>query len=130
LQGLPAAFSRANGFIGQLCAAGLSGEPHAGQEYRDHGASLSQSTSSTEKCKRLFELVSPEDTVAILINADPDAIASALALKDSSGAKVKKTFIYNINIIKRADNLALIRLLKIELQSIPSSRVRKSNGPS
>jgi nanoRNase/pAp phosphatase (c-di-AMP/oligoRNAs hydrolase) len=77
-----------------------------------------KSTSSTEKCKRLFELVSPEDTVAILINADPDAIASALALKRLFWRKVKKVFIYHINVIKRADNLALIRLLKIELQSI------------
>jgi nanoRNase/pAp phosphatase (c-di-AMP/oligoRNAs hydrolase) len=77
-----------------------------------------KSTSSTEKCKRLFELVSPEDTVGIIINADPDAIASALALKRLFWRKVKKAFIYHINIIKRADNLALIRLLKIELQSI------------
>jgi nanoRNase/pAp phosphatase (c-di-AMP/oligoRNAs hydrolase) len=77
-----------------------------------------KSTSSTEKCKRLFELVSPEDTVAIIINADPDAIASALALKRLFWRKVRKVFIYHINIIKRADNLALIRLLKIELQSL------------
>ena len=81
-----------------------------------------KSTSSTEKCKRLFELVSPEDTVAIVINADPDAIASALALKRLFWRKAKKVFIYHINIIKRADNLALIRLLKIELQSIRKLR--------
>lgn len=77
-----------------------------------------KSISSTEKCKRLFEIVSPEDTLAIIINADPDAIASALALKRLFWRKAKKILIYHINIIKRADNLALIRLLKIELQNI------------
>ncbi len=39
-----------------------------------------KSTSSTEKCKRLLEVVSPEDRLCILIDADPDAMASALAL--------------------------------------------------
>jgi nanoRNase/pAp phosphatase (c-di-AMP/oligoRNAs hydrolase) len=77
-----------------------------------------KSASSTEKCKRLLELVSPEDTVAIIINADPDAIASALALKRLFWRKVKKVLTYHINLIKRADNLSLIKLLKIELQSI------------
>src|SRR4030042_10557 len=81
-----------------------------------------KSTSSTEKCKRLFELVSPEDTVAIIINADPDAIASALALKRLFWRRVKKVLTYHINIIKRADNLAMIKLLKIELQSIRQLR--------
>ena len=83
-----------------------------------------KSTSSTEKCKRLWELVSPEDTVAVLINADPDAIASALALKRLFWRKVKKTLIYHINAIKRADNLALIKLLNIDQKNI-----RKINSP-
>ena len=51
---------------------------------------FSKSISYTEKCKRLLEVVSPEDTLAVLINADPDAIASALALKRFFWRKVKK----------------------------------------
>ena len=77
-----------------------------------------KSTSSTEKCKRLRELVSPDDTVAVVINADPDAIASALALKRFFWRRVKKTLIYHINPIKRTDNLALINLLKVDQQNI------------
>lgn len=77
-----------------------------------------KSISSTEKCKRLWELVSPDDTVAVLISADPDAIASALALKRLFWRRVKKTLIYHINPIKRADNLALIKLLKIDQKNI------------
>ena len=73
---------------------------------------FSKSVSSTEKCKRLWEIISPEDTVAVLINADPDAISSALALKRLFWRRVKKTLIYHINPIKRADNLAFIKFNK------------------
>jgi len=73
-----------------------------------------KSTSLTEKCKRLDEIVTPEDILGVIINADPDSIASALALKRFFWRKVKNTLIYRINTIKRADNLALIKLLKID----------------
>ncbi|MBW2066517.1 MAG: DHH family phosphoesterase [Deltaproteobacteria bacterium] len=79
---------------------------------------FSKSVSSVEKCKRLMELVSPEDTLAVIINADPDSIASALALKRLFWRRVKKTLIFHINPIKRADNLALIKLLKIDQKNI------------
>lgn len=77
-----------------------------------------KSTSMTEKCKRLFEVVSQEDTLAVLINADPDAIASALALTRLLWRRVRRTLVFHVNIIKRADNLAMIKLLKIQQQHI------------
>lgn len=77
-----------------------------------------KSISATEKWKRLLEMVSQEDTLGVLINADPDAIASALALKRLFWRRVKKTLIYHVNTIKRADNLALIKLLKVKQQHI------------
>lgn len=80
--------------------------------------SFSKSVSYVEKCKKLVEIVTPDDTVAILITADPDSIASALALKRIFWRKAKKTLIYHINPIKRSDNLALIKLLKIDLKHI------------
>jgi nanoRNase/pAp phosphatase (c-di-AMP/oligoRNAs hydrolase) len=79
---------------------------------------FAKSVSWAERCKRLLEIVAQEDTVAVLINADPDAMASALALKRLFWRKVKKTLIYHINTIKRSDNLALIKLLKIKQQHI------------
>jgi nanoRNase/pAp phosphatase (c-di-AMP/oligoRNAs hydrolase) len=77
-----------------------------------------KSTSITERCKRLFEVVSPEDTLAVIINADPDAMASALALNRLFWRKVKKSVIFHINTIKRADNLTFIKLLKIKQHHI------------
>ncbi len=77
-----------------------------------------KSITSKEKCKRLLSVVGPEDTLGIFINADPDAMASAVALKRIFWRKVRKTEIYHINDIQRADNLAFIKLLKIDQKHI------------
>jgi nanoRNase/pAp phosphatase (c-di-AMP/oligoRNAs hydrolase) len=79
---------------------------------------FAKSVSSIERTKRLVDLVTLDDNLAILINADPDAMASALALNRIFWRKVRKSRIYHTNVIKRADNLALIKLLKIDLQHI------------
>lgn len=77
-----------------------------------------KSTTITERAKKLQDMVTHDDTLAVLINADPDSMASAMALKRLFWRKVKKTYIYRINVIKRADNLAMIRLLKMDQRHI------------
>ena len=77
-----------------------------------------RSYSYAEKLKRLREVVCSRDTLGILIDADPDAMASALALRRLFWRKVKHVLIYRINRIKRADNLAFVKLLKIEQKHI------------
>jgi nanoRNase/pAp phosphatase (c-di-AMP/oligoRNAs hydrolase) len=67
--------------------------------------------SNSEKLRRLYNQFSGDDHVLIVINADPDAISSAMALKRLLWRKVANVTISNINIIKRPDNLAMIRLL-------------------
>jgi nanoRNase/pAp phosphatase (c-di-AMP/oligoRNAs hydrolase) len=87
-----------------------------------------KSTSSAEKWKRLQDVVDLEDNVAVLINADPDSMASALALKRLFWRKVKRADIYRINPINRADNLAMVKLLKIDqkhIRTLNSSEITK-----
>lgn len=87
-----------------------------------------QSISSIEKYKKLLSKVSQEDSLAILINADPDALASALALKRIFYNKVKKAVIYRINVIKRTDNLSMIKLLRInhkDITKLDKSKITK-----
>jgi nanoRNase/pAp phosphatase (c-di-AMP/oligoRNAs hydrolase) len=71
--------------------------------------------SAKEKLERFYEKFSGEDQVLILINADPDAMAAAMAVKRLLWRKVAGVAISNINVIKRPDNLAMIRLLDINL---------------
>jgi len=79
---------------------------------------LPKSISFVEKLKRLREVVNPQDTLGILIDADPDAMVSALALRRLLWRKVKHVFIYRINHIKRADNLSFVALLRVEQEHI------------
>ncbi|MEJ2657717.1 MAG: DHH family phosphoesterase [Desulfobacterales bacterium] len=74
--------------------------------------------SNTEKLKRFYDHFSSDDHVLILIDADPDAIASAMAVKRLLWRKVAVVTISNINIIKRPDNIAMIRLLGLNLVPI------------
>ncbi len=77
-----------------------------------------KTTSVAERYRKLIEIIGPDETLAILINADPDAMASALALKRIFWRRAKKVLIYRINSIQRADNLAMIKLLKIDQHHI------------
>ncbi|HDG96932.1 MAG TPA: exopolyphosphatase [Desulfobacterales bacterium] len=79
---------------------------------------FARSTPTVERVKRLFDVVDTEDVVAVLINADPDSMASAMALKRLFWRRVKRVSIYHINPIRRADNLAFVRRLRIDQQPI------------
>ena len=72
-------------------------------------------TSASEKLRRLLGLFTYEDRLLVLINADPDAMASAMALKRLLWRQVSATTIAHINTITRPDNLAMIRLLKLDM---------------
>jgi nanoRNase/pAp phosphatase (c-di-AMP/oligoRNAs hydrolase) len=72
-------------------------------------------TSASERLRRLLALFSREDRLLIAINADPDAMASAMALRRLLWRQVSATTIGHVNTIGRPDNLAMIRLLKLSL---------------
>jgi nanoRNase/pAp phosphatase (c-di-AMP/oligoRNAs hydrolase) len=78
----------------------------------------SPSSSQKTRHESLLEMVSTDDVLGIAIVADPDAIASGLALKRLLWRKVKKVVLCRVNAIKRADNLAMIRCLGIALPYI------------
>lgn len=71
-----------------------------------------------EKLNKFYSRFSGEDNVLILINADPDSIASAMAVKRLLWRRVAAVTISRINIIKRPDNLAMVRLLGANLVHI------------
>lgn len=87
---------------------------------------MSQTTQSTThigRYEKLLKAFSTDDIVCIPIVADPDAIASALALKRLLWRKVQKTIICRVNAITRSDNLAMVRELKITLPYIKKAKL-------
>ncbi len=84
--------------------------------------------SGAERLRRFYKIFSGEDRVLIVINADPDAIASAMAVKRLLWRKVASVTISNINVVSRPDNNAMIRLLGISMvfvDNIDQSRFSK-----
>jgi nanoRNase/pAp phosphatase (c-di-AMP/oligoRNAs hydrolase) len=73
------------------------------------------SSTSAEKLHQLLELFSREDRLLIVINADPDAMAGAMALKRLLWRKITAASIAHVNVVSRPDNLAMIRLLKLDM---------------
>jgi nanoRNase/pAp phosphatase (c-di-AMP/oligoRNAs hydrolase) len=76
------------------------------------------SRSIPEKLRRFYDQFSGNDHVLIMINADPDAIASAMAVSRLLWRKVLNVTISHINTINRPDNLAMIRLLDVTLVAV------------
>jgi len=70
---------------------------------------------ATQRLDEFYTRFSAEDHVLILINADPDSIASAMSIRRLLWRKVTSTTICTINEMRRPDNLAMIRLLNIKL---------------
>jgi nanoRNase/pAp phosphatase (c-di-AMP/oligoRNAs hydrolase) len=76
---------------------------------------------------RLYQLFSHEDRLLILINADPDSIASALALKRLLWRRVSACVISHIQPITRAQNERLVQLLGISLVPYPQVNPEEFN---
>ncbi|UCG11874.1 MAG: DHH family phosphoesterase [Deltaproteobacteria bacterium] len=74
--------------------------------------------SISETLLKLFDLFEPKDRVLINIDADPDSLASAMALKRLLWHKVQSVTIAHFNDIKRFDNVTMVRLLKIPLERL------------
>jgi nanoRNase/pAp phosphatase (c-di-AMP/oligoRNAs hydrolase) len=84
-------------------------------------------TSAAEKLERFYEKFAGSDQVLILINADPDAMASAMAVKRLLWRRVAGIAIANINTISRPDNLSMIRLLNIPMTHISKINTKEFN---
>lgn len=77
-----------------------------------------KSVSFAEKYKKLLNVVDTKDILAILVHADPDALASAMALKRLFWRCARRIDIFRVNKIARLDNRTFIRLLNVQQRHI------------
>ncbi len=74
--------------------------------------------SARERLREFLAVFQKEDDVLLVINADPDALASALAVKRLLAYRVKSITIGYPNEIRRLSNLAMVELLKIQARRL------------
>jgi nanoRNase/pAp phosphatase (c-di-AMP/oligoRNAs hydrolase) len=76
-----------------------------------------------ELARKLLNQFQQEDRVLIAISADPDALASALAVKRLLWRRVASLTVARSNEIARPDNLAMVRLLNIPTEPLASIKL-------
>ncbi|HFB83666.1 phosphoethanolamine methyltransferase [Thermosulfuriphilus ammonigenes] len=79
--------------------------------------------SNKERLRGFLSLFKKEDNVLVTIWADPDSLASALAIKRLLTYRVSSVTIAHPNEIKRVNNQAMVQLLKIPLVKLRSLKV-------
>jgi nanoRNase/pAp phosphatase (c-di-AMP/oligoRNAs hydrolase) len=67
------------------------------------------------KLHKLLDCFGSKDRILVTIDADPDSMASAMALKRMLWRRVRAVTIAHFNEIRRFDNRTMVRLLKIPL---------------
>lgn len=77
------------------------------------------------KLPSMLELFSREERWLICINADPDAMGAAMALKRIMSRRVKDVVIAKVNKITRPDNLSLIRYTRIPMVDLTENNAQK-----
>lgn len=82
---------------------------------------------SADRLNELLNQFSGADHVLILINADPDSIASAMALERLLQRRVTRINMSNINTITRPDNMAMIQLFDLTLIHVSKIESRLYN---
>jgi nanoRNase/pAp phosphatase (c-di-AMP/oligoRNAs hydrolase) len=88
--------------------------------------SLSKRTAK-ERLQEFWDTFDKDDEVLVVINADPDALASALAVKRLLRYRVKNVNIAYPNEIRRLSNIAMVDLLKIQGERLQNCRLDDYN---
>lgn len=76
-----------------------------------------------ERLRQFLEVFTKEDDVLIVINADPDAMACAQAVKRLLRFRVKSITIGYPNEVRRLSNIAMMELLKIQAERLQQLKI-------
>lgn len=79
--------------------------------------------SAKDRVQEFWKVFDKEDDVLVCINADPDSLASALAIKRLLRYRVKSVVIAHPNEIRRMNNVTMVERLKIPLERLKGVKV-------
>ncbi len=89
-----------------------------------HLCERSYRKSAKDRLQEFWNIFEKDDEVLVCINADPDALACALAVKRLLRYKVKYVRIAHPNEIRRLNNVAMVERLKIPLERLKNVRTQ------
>ena len=80
--------------------------------------------SARGRLQGFWDVFEKEDTVLVCINADPDAMACAMAIKRLLRYRVKQVVIAHPNEIRRLNNVSMVERLKIPLERLGNVKIQ------
>ncbi len=89
----------------------------------DRPRSLIRKTAK-ERLRNFLDIFHKEDDVLIVITADPDALASAMAVKRLLRYRVRSMTIGYQNEIRRLNNIVMVDLLKVPIEKLQSLKLK------
>jgi len=76
-----------------------------------------------ERLRQFWEIFQKDDDVLVVINADPDALACAMAVKRLLRYRVKSITISYPNEVRRLSNITMMQVLKIQTEKLQSLKL-------
>jgi nanoRNase/pAp phosphatase (c-di-AMP/oligoRNAs hydrolase) len=104
----------------------LSRLPLMARKRKANGINLCEQSyrkSAKIRLEEFWSVFHKEDTVLVCINADPDSLACAMAVKRLLRYRVKYIAIAHPNEVTRLNNLAMIERLRIPLEKLNSVKI-------
>lgn len=92
---------------------------------RNKSYSRGSRKSARERLNGFWDVFEKDDDVLVCINADPDALACALAIKRLLRYRVKSVIIAHPNEIRRLNNVSMVERLKIPLERLGNIKVQE-----
>lgn len=79
---------------------------------------IASKQTAKERLQAFWNVFDKDDDVLVVINADPDALAGAMAVKRLLRYRVKNVVIAHPNEIRRLNNVAMVERLKIPIERL------------
>jgi len=84
---------------------------------------VAKRNTAKERLRQFWDIFQKEDDVLVVINADPDALACAMAVKRLLRYRVKSIIIGYPNEVRRLSNITMMDVLKIQAERLQNLKV-------
>ena len=106
--------------VGAEAAAGPAEAAAKKESPKTISSTLPAQATATARLEAFLNVFHGDDRVLIVISADPDAMASAAAVKRMLWRRAAQVTVASLNQVKRPDNLQLLDILKFKMEPFKS----------
>ncbi len=106
------------------CPVAIGYMAHNNSSSKKEKTKRNSKKTAKERLREFWDRFEKDDNVLVVINADPDALACAMAVKRLLRYRVKNVTIGYPNEIRRLSNIAMVDLLKIRAERFQNLKIK------